>query len=289
MDCSNDDAPERDEDHPGSAQAARYDAIADGYARWWGPVIAPAAIALLDRVAPFVVPGARIVDIGTGTGTLALAAVDRWPQATVAGVDASAGMAARAEREADERLAREDRHRLEIAVAFADRLPFGDETFDVAVSSFVFQLVPSRLRALREARRVLSPGGWLGYVTWLSGERSYRPDEILDQVLAEFGFDPREPDPRPGDLPSLEAATKQMRRAGFEQVRAESATLVHRWTAEGYVGFVEEFDERSTFEELGRQRGAARRRLLRRLERLSDEELTLELPIAYVLGRRPDR
>jgi len=54
-----------------------YDRIAAGYQEWWAPVIAPAALHLLDLVAPTVAdrPRARLVDVGAGTGTLARAAV----------------------------------------------------------------------------------------------------------------------------------------------------------------------------------------------------------------------
>ena len=58
-------------------QAERYDRIAAGYAQWWAPVLEPRATALLDRAAADVEAGARrLVDIGTGTGTLARAAVN---------------------------------------------------------------------------------------------------------------------------------------------------------------------------------------------------------------------
>ena len=67
-------------------------------------------------------------------------------------------MASWANREADRRLAGGARSRFATAVAFADRLPFPDATFDGAMSSFVLQLVPNRAAAIREARRVLRPG-----------------------------------------------------------------------------------------------------------------------------------
>ena len=76
-------------------QAERYDRIATGYARWWAPVLAPAVAELLDEFEPVGPAGpARIVDIGTGTGQLALGALARWPDVSIVGVDASAGMSA---------------------------------------------------------------------------------------------------------------------------------------------------------------------------------------------------
>ena len=85
-------------------QAERYDRIAEGYARWWAPIIAPAALPALDEVADAVAAGAtRLLDVGTGTGTLAIAAVRRWPTVRVTAIDASAGMIAKATAEAEPR------------------------------------------------------------------------------------------------------------------------------------------------------------------------------------------
>lgn len=53
-------------------QGERYDRLATGYARWWAPVLAPAVDALLDVIDPEMAGRTRLVDIGTGTGQLAL-------------------------------------------------------------------------------------------------------------------------------------------------------------------------------------------------------------------------
>jgi len=102
-------------------QAERYDRIADGYARWWGPIIAPAAVGVLDEIDDAVAAGAtRVLDIGTGTGTLAVAAIRRWPSVRVTGIDASSGMIAKASAVADAELSAAERARLTLRVAFAD-------------------------------------------------------------------------------------------------------------------------------------------------------------------------
>jgi SAM-dependent methyltransferase len=271
-------------------EGARYDRIAEGYARHWAPVIRPAAVALLDRLSGAVPDRSpHVLDIGTGTGTLALAVLERWPTARVTAIDASSEMTRFAEAEADRRLARSWRHRLTTQVAFADRLPFPDHTFDVGMSSFVLQLVPSRAAALREARRVLRPGAPLGYVTWLRGNGAVDPpDRVFDEVLDELGFDPPEPDARTGDPASVEAAVGGMRRAGFRAVRGAEDVLDHRWTPRTYVDFLEGFAEESLFAELvERERRDLRRRLLRRLAELSPAELRLRMPVVYVVGRVP--
>jgi len=168
-------------------QPARYDRIADGYAAHWAPVIRPAAIRLLDDLASLLPAGSpHLLDIGTGTGALAIEALERWPSTQVTGIDASSEMVRWALGEADRRLPTSARQRLSTAVAFADRLPFPDASFDLAMSSFVLQLVPNRAAALREARRVLRPGAPFGYVTWLRADDGIDPpDRVLDDAPRE--------------------------------------------------------------------------------------------------------
>ena len=118
-------------------QAERYDRIADGYARWWGPIIAPAAVTVLDEIGDAVAAGAtRLLDVGTGNGTLAIAAIRRWPEVRVTALDASSGMIAKAAAEAESQLTDAERRRLTLRVAFADDLGLADGSVDVAGSSF---------------------------------------------------------------------------------------------------------------------------------------------------------
>ncbi len=196
-------------------QGERYDRIAVGYERWWAPVLAPSASLLLDRIDPSIDAGARdLIDIGVGTGNLALAAVRRWPTTIVTGIDASSEMLVAADRIADGLLGG-DRARFRTVAAVAADLPFADGAFDLAMSSFVLQLVPSRPEALREIRRVLRPGGTLAYVTWLADRTPFAPDGVFDRLLADFGFEDEPGDDRSGDVPS---AAHGRRRAAARRV-----------------------------------------------------------------------
>lgn len=272
-------------------QAARYDAMADGYQRWWAPVLAPSATALLDRLDGVVAAGARdVIDVGVGTGNLALPALERWPDVRITGIDASGEMLEAALALAGG-LPPTARERFSGRVAFAADLPFPGGAFDLAMSSFVLQLVPSRAKALREIRRVLRPGGTLGYVTWIASRRPFEPDRVFDALLVESGFsEEAEGDGRHGDVPSVETAAAELRRAGFRAVTADGGTLRHAFTVESYIAFMTEFDEVSLFED--EMTRTERRRFLatlrERLMALSEDEMAFEAPIVYATGIRSD-
>lgn|GEM_PF-580694 len=263
------------------------DRMAEGYEKWWAPVIRPAALRVLDLIAPTVDGGAtRIIDIGTGTGTLGIGAVERWPSVRATGVDASGAMLEMARQRADTRLSARDRPRYRTAVGSADSLPYDDGSFDLAVSSFVLQLVPSRAAALREANRVLRPGSTFAWVAWLRGGGKFAGDVIANEVLDAAGFDPPEPDGRNGDLVSVKGAAAAMRRAGFQNVLASEGLVEHAWDAAGYLGFLTEFDEESLFGDLeDTEYDDLTARIRERLEGLTADEMTLRLPIVYVSGR----
>jgi SAM-dependent methyltransferase len=153
-------------------------------------------------------------------------------------------MIAKATGVADRELTPAERERLTLSVAFADDLPVPDGSIDVAISSFVLQLVPNRFRALREARRVLRPGGVLAWISWLADSRPWLPDDDFDDALEDIDEEPRDwGDGRNDDLRDERAAAAQMRRAGFADVGARAGRLVHPFDVDGAIGFLTEFDE----------------------------------------------
>ena len=271
-------------------QADRYDRMATGYARYWAPVLAPAVADLVESAAPLLPDGARVLDVGTGTGQLATRLLKRLPSATVVGIDPSEGMLEVAGAEAERELPARDTARFERVTAFADQLPFADHAFDAALSSFVFQLVPNRARALRETRRVLRPGGVLAYVTWLDDERRFGPDEVLDEVLDEAGFGPEEDEAGRVTCRRSSAPPTSCGEPVSRTSRPTRGRIGHRFSVDAYIDFVTEFDEETLFDELEPGvRERAVRELRTRLARLSAEAMTMRYPIVFVTGRRSGR
>jgi ubiquinone/menaquinone biosynthesis C-methylase UbiE len=273
--------------------AARYDRHAEAYDRYWAPVLAPTAIGLLDEVTVALAgsPPDRILDIGTGTGTLVKTAAGRWPAARIVGVDGSTGMLAAARRGASAALPSAALGRIEWQAALAERLPFQDGSFDLVVSSFVLQLVLDRPAALREARRVVRPGGMLGVVTWLDDATDFEPEVAFEAALDELdlGDDGDEAEEaRSGDPVSAAALAAQLRRAGFVAVRARAGTLVHRWDVAGYLDFLEGYDAADLFATLPPDdRSRLRAATARRLAGLGERAFEWRTPVVRALARRP--
>jgi SAM-dependent methyltransferase len=214
--------------------------------------------------------------------------VRRWPTVRVTAIDISDEMLRAANRAADVELTADASARIALVQAPADRLPFEEGTFDAAVSSFVLQLVPNRQAVLREVARVLVAGGRFAFVTWLAHREPWAPDAVLDEVLDDAGFGPKEADDRRGDPASVDAITTGLRRAGFVDVHGRRGTLAHPFTPESYLGFVEEFDEEDTFAQMGRRtRDRARRRILSELRAMPEDDLVFRVPIVYATGLAP--
>jgi ubiquinone/menaquinone biosynthesis C-methylase UbiE len=104
--------------------------------------------------------GARILDVGCGSGRHAAAAY-RLPKAQVVGVDVDrANLAAARERlQLHDRLNAHGGGRWDLCAADGLRLPFADACFDLVVCAEVLEHVRADGRALSEITRVLRPGG----------------------------------------------------------------------------------------------------------------------------------
>jgi ubiquinone/menaquinone biosynthesis C-methylase UbiE len=118
-------------------------------------------------------PHHRVLDVGCGTGTFAVAIKSWLPSAEVVGLDPDPKALARSRRKAE---------RAGISIhfdqGFANALPYSDGSFDRVFSSLMFHHIPhdSKLATMREVRRVLKPGGSLHLLDFeQEGPRSHNP------------------------------------------------------------------------------------------------------------------
>jgi demethylmenaquinone methyltransferase / 2-methoxy-6-polyprenyl-1,4-benzoquinol methylase len=107
--------------------------------------------ALVDALAP--APGARVLDVATGTGMVAAELLARCPDCTIVGLDQSAEMLAGARG----RFAGDGR--VELIEGQAERLPFAQESFDALTFTYLLRYVEDPAATLRELARVVKPGG----------------------------------------------------------------------------------------------------------------------------------
>jgi ubiquinone/menaquinone biosynthesis C-methylase UbiE len=127
----------------------------ENYERYFVPAIGAVLAADLVDIAALR-PGERVLDVACGTGFLARRAAEQVGAAgTVTGIDLNPGMLAVARSVTPPGVA------IEWHRANAESLPLPDEAFDVVLCQLGLQFVSDKVAALREIRRVLTPGGRL--------------------------------------------------------------------------------------------------------------------------------
>ena len=126
-----------------------------------GPLFRPFAEQLVARVNP--ARGDSVIDVACGTGIVARIARERLgPEARVVGVDVAPAMLA---------VARSVDASIDWREGNAVSLPVGaDERFTVLTCHQGLQFMPDKPAAIREMRRVLSPGGRIAIATWCALE-----------------------------------------------------------------------------------------------------------------------
>ena len=210
-----------------SRVASKYDIMNDlmslGIHRIWKD-------AMMDWLAPR--PGQRLLDVAGGTGDVAFRFLKRAPGATATVCDMTESMLIEGQKRAE---AEDMAERLSWVVGDAMALPFEDDTFDVYTISFGIRNVTRIPDALREAYRVLRPGGRIMVL-----EFSQIPNEMLQSLYDAYSFNVI---PVMGKVvandrdsyqylvesirkfPTQEIFASMIREAGFEQVKYRNLSL----------------------------------------------------------------
>jgi ubiquinone/menaquinone biosynthesis C-methylase UbiE len=148
-------------------------------------------------------PGDSVLDVGCGTGEVALLAKTRTKASEVHGIDPAPEMIAVARSKAARK-----KQEIDFRVGVIEALPFPDASLDVVTSSLMMHHLPEELkvRGLEEVYRVLKPGGRLLIADFMQPSQS-----ILSHLMMVFTR-------HQGVENGLERMQKLLKDAGFSQV-----------------------------------------------------------------------
>ena len=171
-----------------------FDPVAHVYddTRGYPPEVSDAIAALLMRVGPLA-PRASVLEIGIGTGRIALPLLARGVNVT--GVDISERMVARLQAKYVERRAADPTRAwgaLHCELADMTALPYPSDAFAAVVAVHVLHLVPLWRRALDEALRVIRPGGalLLGQDVSAANVVTHVVQDAWLTIIGELGYIP---------------------------------------------------------------------------------------------------
>ena len=163
------------------ASAERYDhqvevLFGGGAAAMRRQALVPLKAALIGR------PGARLLDVGCGTGRFLREVKANYPRLEVTGLDLSSYYLAVAQRDL------RSWSRVRLVVGAAEAMPFADGQFDAITCIYLFHELPPGVRraAVAEIRRVLKPGGMLVFVDSLQPGDEPDYDTMLDYFPVAF-------------------------------------------------------------------------------------------------------
>jgi SAM-dependent methyltransferase len=154
-------------------------ALGEGYERYmgrWSRLLVPPYAAFAG-----VKDGQRILDVGTGTGAVALTLAATLPRSTIVGVDPSAAFIAHATKTAT-KTAMSPRVRFEVGDAQA--LRHGDASFDHAMALLVMNFIPDHGKAVAEMKRVTHAGGVVSACVWDYGGAMQSLRQFWDEAVA---------------------------------------------------------------------------------------------------------
>lgn len=197
----------------------RYDREAVAYSELWAPVLRVASLKLLPKVASPSVR--RVLDVGTGVGTLLPDLAEAFPAAQVIGVDRSKGMLGLAHRHFDR------------ATMDAGQLAIRDGSVDRVLMLFMLFHLSNPATGLCEARRVLRDGGLVGTITW-GGELESPATQVWTECLDSHGADAADPAimSRHDRVDTTEKMDAFLGESGFLDRACWVDELVHRIDAE---------------------------------------------------------
>lgn len=208
------------------AKATPWDLVAEGYSEASVEYFRRFSDAALDMVAPG--EGDRLLDVGCGPGTLALAVAGRV--AAIDALDFSENMIAiLRQRAADAGLTN-----ISPLLGDGQNLPYEDGTFDAAFSMFGLMFFPDRAKGYGEIYRTLKSGGRVCVSSWAPVAQSPLM-QVMFGALRAINPDIPEPKTNIDSLENPDLLVAELADAGFKGVE------VHRVTKGMEFASAEEF------------------------------------------------
>lgn len=148
---------------------------AEGYERYLGPWSSGLAPRFIDFAG--VQDGNRVLDVGSGTGSLSLALAACTLGSEIFGIDPSAPYVEFAR-------TRTSDPRVNFQLGDAMNLPFANNYFDKSLAQLVISFVPNAQGAVREMCRVTKVGGIVAACTWVLGKDNERNKIFWEAAIA---------------------------------------------------------------------------------------------------------
>ena len=193
--------------------------IPENYDRHLGPVLFEPYARDLARRVP-VTEGTRLLEVACGTGIVTRHLRERLPaSARFVATDLNPPMIEYARRKL------EGVKGIDWQPADACALPFPDASFDVVACQFGLMFVPDKPAALREARRVLAPGGTFLFSTWDSLEKNMFAKRAHETIAGFFPDNPPTFYQVPFSLHRPDVLTGMLAETGFKDVQVDAVSF----------------------------------------------------------------